>query len=396
MSRYHIPPSTLLMIAVHCPTLVDLQLVRSRYHEDIFEDCITTLPTVIRRFPSLKRLTMTLMGHDDPGDISEDIHSITQHIHLRSLVLQEVTAIRYSRDVLEIVPRLPNLQKLAIGCTNMRSINDHDTLLRHCHQLDSITITEDQFLDYKLFAYDIVHRPNMKSLYLRADADDWETEAMEHVAYIEKHHHELETLVLGNSVFVHPPLIRKLGSLSSFLNLRCLALSGYCLDHHGYADVDALHKELIHFLGGCPNLDQIHFEDMDGVVGDDTLDAIQANGLRSLHLARMANITTNPITRLLKRHQQLDRLREIVIYDMDRVEYTLLPTIGITCNRLKWLHFYPDASGYREASEYVAIDEFLSTHRINGKMDLLKIGTNIYQDSRTWKDRLLCSHDFLQ
>lgn len=364
----------LVMIAAQCPELVDLRLVRTKYHEDTYVDSIITLPTVIRRFPSLRRLTLSLMGDDDPGHISEDIHNITQHDHLRTLILQEVTVTHYSRDVLEIIPRLPNLQRLAIGCHSMRGFDGHDTLLRHCQQLDSITITKDEFLDFKLFAFDIIHRPGMKNLHLRADPDDWETEAVEHLAYIEKHHHQLETLVLENSVFVHPPLIRKLGSLSSFPNLRCLSLSGYCLDHHGSADIDVLHKDLIQFLGRCPNLQQVRFEDMDGIIGDDTLDAIRVNDLRSLHLSRMKNITTNAIVRLLKRHQQPDRLREIVIYDLDLVEYALLPIIGVTCNWLKWLHFYPDASGHREADEYLAIQEFRSTHRINVKTDLLIIG----------------------
>lgn len=145
------------MIAAQCPELVDLRLVRTKYHEDTYVDSIITLPAVIRRFPSLRSLTLSLMGDDDPGHISEDMHNITQHNHLRALILQEVTAIQYSRYVLEIIPRLPNLQRLAIGCHNMRGIDGYDTLLRHCQQLDSITITKDEFLDHKLFAYDIIH-----------------------------------------------------------------------------------------------------------------------------------------------------------------------------------------------------------------------------------------------
>lgn len=367
MSRYHTAPSTLLMIAVHCPKLANLQLVSPEDHEDTFGDTIITLPAILQRLPYFKSLTLNMMGADHIQRYSSEdpLQNITQHIHLQELVLQKVTSTTFSSVVLHVIPHLPNLRQLKIGCHDIRNVYCDD-ILHHCHQLDSITITGDQFLEYKPFAYNHKLPPGTKSLHLRADPDDWEQESVEQLLYIEKHHRELDTLVLENSVFVNPTSIRKLSSLSSFPNLRCLVLAGYCLDNYGSADIGVHQKELVQFLSGCPNLEQIRFDDMEGLVNDDILDTLQMNSLRSLHLAQISTITTNAIASFIQRHPQL---QEIVIHDMEHVDYSLLPIIGITCHMLKWLDFYPDSSGHQKPSEYQLIDEFFSTHCIHVKMD---------------------------
>lgn len=80
---------------------------------------------------------------------------------------------------------------------------------------------------------------------------------MEHLAYIEGvYNYNIKTFRENSNVFVQSRYVHKIQDDLSLRHPR----NAYLSYHHGYADIDVLHKELVQFIGQCPDLEQVRFE----------------------------------------------------------------------------------------------------------------------------------------